>query len=1027
METNVQPQQQYYLALYGWANPFSWLILLLLIFPPLMSWGQYTGMAPFSHEHGGLMINEVSNGPTGGLMEYLEFVVVGNPDAPLDPVDLSGWIIDDNNFAAPSQGNAPGHLQFGDCYTAVPPGSLIVVYNSDAPNPALPPDDPEDTNPADGVYIIPHETPCLTACLSNPTTTNPLYCPCTNQGPNPMFWPLGLRNTGDVAQVRDACETVVQAIHWSTISLTDDILNSPVHFSISNQSQSGMVIRFLNTLNDDWNNVANYDNTDNTGNETPGAPNNTANGQFVQQVALGTFNYAGRIWDCRDTDAGDLILPADAPSPTPPINLCLGEDIDAFQTDYNQPDEFQPDAVGFTFEYGFLLTANDAPNYTILDFNMSGDFDFGTLPVGSYMVWGFSYIQTNGSVDLDEFLSTVVNSVLDIQNYANCGYHGNIDNLDTQGNEVLVHISELPVASQPSDPPSNCDDGSGQFAFDLTAYDMEVLNGNTGQVSWFLDPLATLPVPDPGNFLTGPTSVYALIDNNGCLSNVVEVPISIFEGVSIDLSISQGIDCGNSATGSLQTDLLQGNAPFDFDWNENALDGQQNPNGLAAGFYEVTVTDADGCQSIASVQLDEPEALQLICAEGSPVSLFGGSDGMGSVEILGGTPLFTIAWSGPVSGTLIDVPNGLTSLPNLSAGNYSITLTDMNNCTEICSFEITEPSCGLDISINATDISCFGYADGSVVLTTSGGLPPLDIQWSNGATLPNLTSLSAGTYTVTVTDASGCFQEATGVILEPATVSLQSSFAGPRCFGENDGFIRIDSLNGGSPPFEYSLDGTFFTSISTVPFTIPNLESGSYTLLLQDVNDCILEEELFLPAPQELILELGEDEFIQLGDSVLLTGQTTTLIDSIFWTPEDPLSISNKLSTFTAPIETTTFMLEVVDMNGCRAVDEVTVFVDRRRNVYIPNAFSPNNDGENDWFAVYGGNGIASVVSFQVFDRWGELLFERRNFRPNNPLLGWDGRFRGKTMGSGVFVYLATIQFLDGQQETFKGDVTLLR
>jgi gliding motility-associated-like protein len=117
----------------------------------------------------------------------------------------------------------------------------------------------------------------------------------------------------------------------------------------------------------------------------------------------------------------------------------------------------------------------------------------------------------------------------------------------------------------------------------------------------------------------------------------------------------------------------------------------------------------------------------------------------------------------------------------------------------------------------------------------------------------------------------------------------------------------------------------------------------------------------------------------------------------------------------------------VTDETGCIATDSVRIAVIKNRPVYIPNAFSPNNDGPNDLFTVYAGPAVESVQSLRVFDRWGNLVFERGEFAPNDESMGWDGRFDGRLMNGGVFVYFAEVRFIDGLVVNFKGDVTLVR
>lgn len=178
-------------------------------------------------------------------------------------------------------------------------------------------------------------------------------------------------------------------------------------------------------------------------------------------------------------------------------------------------------------------------------------------------------------------------------------------------------------------------------------------------------------------------------------------------------------------------------------------------------------------------------------------------------------------------------------------------------------------------------------------------------------------------------------------------------------------------------------------------------------------------------------LDLGEDIFIQLGDSVHLQPVINFPEASIanlnwsnrdlLWCPDcfDPLTI--------ALINTSSFQLDIVDSQGCATSDDITVFVDKTRRVFIPNAFSPNGDGNNDLLVIYSGNDVVKVKSFIIMNRWGELVFERYQFPTNAEDYGWNGSFRGNPMNSGVFVYVAEIEFIDGETEIYSGDVILMR
>lgn len=333
-------------------------IFIFLFFSFSVS-AQYQGNAPFVHEKGGLIINEISNGPTGitpnNRAEYVELLVIGAASDPTAPVNLEGWIIDDNNFPAVNQGSAPGHSSFGSCFSAIPPGSIIVFYNGDERNPTIPPDDPDDAN-GDGVYIVSHLDPCVNTCNSNPIAdgqldgipANPTFCPCTDPDVERDVWALGLANDNDMIQIRDRCEVVNHVIYWDAIRdlrIVDDIENSPVTLKVDgNQRQK--VIRLVNTISTDWNNPANFDNPnvdDNGGSESPGAANSMQNQAFIDQLRAGTFPYDGVIFDCEDTDAGDLVVPNNAGVDLP-IFIVEGDDLGAFSTNYDAVDELEPDA-----------------------------------------------------------------------------------------------------------------------------------------------------------------------------------------------------------------------------------------------------------------------------------------------------------------------------------------------------------------------------------------------------------------------------------------------------------------------------------------------------------------------------------------------------------------------------------------------------------------------------------------------------------------------------------------------------------
>ena len=147
----------------------------------------------------------------------------------------------------------------------------------------------------------------------------------------------------------------------------------------------------------------------------------------------------------------------------------------------------------------------------------------------------------------------------------------------------------------------------------------------------------------------------------------------------------------------------------------------------------------------------------------------------------------------------------------------------------------------------------------------------------------------------------------------------------------------------------------------------------------------------------------------------------------IQWTPQGLLSCDTCLSTTIEAVDSETFQLTILHNNGCQAIALLDIIVKPQTRIYIPNAFSPNTDGINDFFTLFANERIVSIDELLIFDRWGELVFERKDFNPNEPSLGWDGKFKGEFMNPAVFVYYFKVRLDDGSTEIHSGDVSLIK
>ena len=328
------------------------------------------------------------------------------------------------------------------------------------------------------------------------------------------------------------------------------------------------------------------------------------------------------------------------------------------------------------------------------------------------------------------------------------------------------------------------------------------------------------------------------------------------------------------------------------------------------------------------------------------------------------------------------------------------------------------------IDYNGFDISCAGEADGSVLANVIGVLPYAYI-WSTNDTTQMITGVSAGAYSVAITDGNGCMTTGAVTLMEPELFMIGFEVSEPDCFDQALGTITVQP-NGGVSPYTYSIDGTTFQHSPV----FAGLSDGIYQVTSLDANDCTATEIISIDVPLMVEVDLGNDQMIQLGDSALLQAIVNLPFDSIsslLWTGIENNQCPNCTTQLVAPIITTAYAVAVTSTDGCSDRDSVLVSVSTDHTIFIPNIFSPNGDGINDLLTVSIGEGIKEITVFSIFDRWGNLVFDAQNVLPVDPSLSWDGKWRGTSMNPGVFTYKAVILYAGGKSEVRYGDVTLVR
>ena len=369
-------------------------------------------------------------------------------------------------------------------------------------------------------------------------------------------------------------------------------------------------------------------------------------------------------------------------------------------------------------------------------------------------------------------------------------------------------------------------------------------------------------------------------------------------------------------------------------------------------------------------------------------------------------------------------------------------MIDSDGCPLRDTFQINQPE-ELILSVDSSNTNgprCFGESNGMISLRVQGGNAGTGytFSWNDnpGRNSLRAENLVADDYTATVVDRLGCTTSLTIGLQEPdSLVYVLNPFDPIICFGDFSD-LSIASITGGtaSAPTDYqvSINGSSYQSIDQI-FQVPG--GIPLTIAIVDAIGCVTQGEVTIPSPLPITVELPERVEVELGDSVRLRpnifpGGAPILFDQIVWTPQNDISFrnGNLADAFVSPISETIYTITVMDEDGCSAQASVIVEVDRNRNVFIPNAFSPNGDRVNDEFAIFTGPGVAEIRFLQVYDRWGEMVYNAENV-PLNPFgqtAGWDGLFRGRRVPQGTYIYISEIVFLDGRVITYKGDVNVL-
>jgi hypothetical protein len=334
--------------------------------------------------------------------------------------------------------------------------------------------------------------------------------------------------------------------------------------------------------------------------------------------------------------------------------------------------------------------------------------------------------------------------------------------------------------------------------------------------------------------------IISITDQNGC-NATAQAQIAEPQALAIVNSNITRVACFGACTGGVEITVAGGSEPYTYFWSNSST--QKNLTNACAGNYTVTVTDRNGCRFSQTYTIPTLSGLAAIPFVNN-VRCNGESNGSLTVSVSGGAPPYNYAWR--------DLPSlNSPTRTNLAAGEYCVTITDALGCRiESQCITVSQPSAISVFTTAINNVSCIGKEDGRVCIAASGGQAPYTYAWSNGAGASCLEGVRAGSYSVLVIDNNGCAAAPYLVnINEPQPISVQLlAVTNLSCFESQDGIIRINGTRGGTPPYQYSLDGVNYSEQTR--FT--QLAAGEYFVYIRDANNCVARLSATISQPQNI-------------------------------------------------------------------------------------------------------------------------------------------------------------------------------
>lgn len=685
-----------------------------------------------------------------------------------------------------------------------------------------------------------------------------------------------------------------------------------------------------------------------------------------------------------------------------------------------------PDAL--EFQISFDVLGNDTYTVTGLTGNLVGNnFESEFLPSGS--TYSFQVSGTNGcpdAIQLPTVFSCECNSIVGtmdllpkeycerepaIADYLGSGFALEKDDLLIfvlhEGSDTLL-VNPLIISNDP-----------------VFVYDETVLQGG---VTYYMSAVVT-KLDNTGNPIVDAS-------RNPCMDVAQGQPVTFYTVPEVNLSLSNPIICAGESMDL--TFHIAGVGPYDlvyFDGTRQTalteVDSGHTVTIMPTVDTEVyvesirqrgvancenTLTPTDNQLAITVFEMPTIENISEQCNEiGSRLIL--------TFEVTGGDPTTYL-----VEGITGSFKGNQFISDSLDQGTpYAISVTDANNCPSEIASGVAECFCTPDIAVNIVTVkpvSCAGEQDGILMATPQNGMEPYTYFWSTGVTTETANNLAPSvTHTVTMTDANGCEVIDTLTLAAPTSVIATTNVLDPTCYNANDGTVLIIQTEGGTGDYTYSFDGGTFQSEGIRD----NFKAGIYQVAVRDGNGCEWSSEVTLQDPPQFDVSLGGNANLNLGDSLTLKPMVNQDegLATFVWESTDPTSCLDCPSQIIQPTTSGRYKVTATNVAGCVADASVLVQVQNLRRLFIPSVFSPNGDGNNDLLRPFSGSEVEDISMFRIFNRWGELVYEKEDMADSE---GWDGITKsGRKAPPGVYLYYTEVSWANGTKDILTGDVSLVR